>query len=301
MLPPWTPDLGSLELLLAVAETGSIAQAAVAHGISQPSASARLARLERRVGVTLLVRTTSGTSLTPIGQAFATWARDVIGAAKTLTDGVAALRATANARLSVAASLTVAEYLLPAWLVTLRRHHPDLEVAATVANSHDVADLVRNGSVDLGFLESPEVPDGLTGSAIGSDEVVLVVASNDPLARSTGLAAADVPPLPLLLREPGSGTRDTFLHALATALRMPAAPALSHATTLGSTATILAATRAGGGVGVVSARAVAADVAAGMVARVPVEGLSAVRPLTAIWLGRGPTPLARELLTIAAG
>jgi len=299
VLPPWTPDLGSLELLLAVAETGSIAQAATANGISQPSASVRLARLERRVGVTLLVRTTSGTSLTPIGQAFATWAREVVAAAKSLTDGVSALRASTDARLSVAASLTVAEYLLPTWLVALRRHRPDLEVAATVANSHDVADLVRSGAVDLGFLESPDTPDGVTSREIDSDEVVLVVASSDPLAGSS-LPAADVPSLSLLLREPGSGTRDTFLHALATALGKPTAPALAHATTLGSTATILAATRAGGGVGVVSARAVVADVAAGMIARIAVEGLSAVRPLTAVWLGRAPTPLARELIAIAA-
>lgn len=303
VLPPWTPDLASLDLLLAVAESGSIARAAAAHGISQPSASTRLARLERRIGVALLVRTTAGTRLTPAGEAIAAWATDVVAAARQLTDGVATLRESEDARLCVAASLTVAEYLLPTWLLTLRTRHPELEVAATVANSHDVTEQVRAGQANLGFLESPDLPEGVTGQQIGADEVVLAVSSRYPLAARAedGIGPEAVAGLPLLLREPGSGTRDTFLQSLAAALGRAKAPALPHATTLGSTATILGATRAGGGVGVLSARAIAADVAAGQLVRVPVRGLAAERPLTAIWVGRQPSPLARELVAIAAG
>ena len=108
VLPPWTPDLASLDLLLGVARTGSIARAAEEHGLSQPSASTRLSRLERRLGVALLVRATSGTTLTPTGEAVAAWAADVVAAAHQLTDGVSALRAIADARLSVAASQSTA-------------------------------------------------------------------------------------------------------------------------------------------------------------------------------------------------
>lgn len=299
-LPSWTPELATLDLLLSVADLGSVGKAAAAHGISQPSASARLARLERRLGVPVLRRSTRGSTLTPAGEAVVTWARGVVDAAHTLTDGVLTLRADRSARLRVAASLTVAEYLLPPWLLALRRHNPGLDVAATVANSRDVCAAVREGRADLGFVETPDVPGDLSARQVGTDRLALVVAADYPLARRRGrLHARDLPGLPLLLREPGSGTRDTFLAALAAAFGDR--PLLPHATELGSTATILATARAGGGVAVLSARAAAADIASGALTELEVPGLLMRRPLHAVWLGRRPSDLAAQLIELAAG
>jgi DNA-binding transcriptional LysR family regulator len=299
-LPPWTPDLPTLDLLLSVAETGSVGQAAEVHGISQPSASARLARLERRLGVSVLVRTPRGSRLTPAGEALVAWAHGVVDAAHVLTDGVQTLRGDQGARLRVAASLTVAEYLLPAWLLTLRRRNPGLDVAASVANSAEVGERVRTGAADLGFVESPAVPPGLASAEVGTDRLALLVASDYPLAARAGMGLQphDLLDLPLLVRERGSGTRDTLLHALAVALG-GAEPTLPQATELGSTTTILATARAGGGVAVVSARAAAADVTAGALVEVGVAGLDLERPLRAVWLGRRPTTLAHELVLLA--
>lgn len=299
-LPTWTPELATLDLLLSVADLGSVGKAAAAHGISQPSASARLARLERRLGVPVLRRSTRGSTLTPAGEAVVTWGRGVVDAARTLTDGVLTLRADRSARLRVAASLTVAEYLLPPWLVALRRRNPGLDVAATVANSRDVCAAVRDGRADLGFVETPDAPGGLSSRRVGTDRLAILVAADSSLARRRGrLHPRDLPELPLLLREPGSGTRDTFLDALAAALgeRLP----LPLATELGSTATILATARAGGGVAVLSARAAADDVARGALTELEVPGLVMRRPLHAVWLGKRPSELASQLIELAAG
>jgi DNA-binding transcriptional LysR family regulator len=299
-LPIWTPELGALDLLISVAELGSVGKAATAHGISQPSASARLTHLERRLGVPLLVRSTRGSRLTPAGEAVVTWARDVVAAARVLTDGVDSLRADRHARLRVAASLTIAEYLMPGWLLRLRARHGELDIAATVANSRDVCERVRTGQADLGFIEAPAAPADLSAVRVGTDRVALVVAADYPLAaRASGLRAQDLLDAPLLLREPGSGTRDTFLQALGTALGVRT-PALPHATELGSTTTIVATVRAGGGVGVVSARAVAAEVAAGSMVELAVAELSLERPLRAVWQGSQPSGLAGELVAIAS-
>lgn len=298
-LPSWTPELASLDLLLSVAELGSVGRAAAAHGISQPSASARLARLERRLGVPLLVRSARGSTLTPAGEAVAGWARGVVDAARALADGVLALRDVRGARLRVAASLTVAEYLMPPWLLDLQRRHPGLEVAASVANSQQVCVAVRDGRADLGFVETPDAPAGLSARRIGADRLAVVVAADYPLAARPGrrLRPVDLLDLPLLLREPGSGTRDTFLRALAGALG--GGPPLPHAIELGSTTTILATARAGGGVAVLSARAAAADVAAGALVVLDVPGLAMERPLHAVWLGARPSALAAELIELA--
>ena len=298
-LPSWTPDLAALDLLLSVAELGSVGKAATVHGISQPSASARLSALERRLGVPLLVRTSRGSTLTPAGEAVVTWAHRVVDAARALTDGISTLRADRSARLRITASLTIAEYLLPSWLLALRRRNPGLDVAATVANSAGVCDAVRSGRADLGFVETPDLPAGFSAHRVGTDRLAIVVAADYPLAhRGRPLRPRDLLDLPLLLREPGSGTRDTFLVALTEALG-GRTPALPHATELGSTATILATVRAGGGVGVLSARAAAADVAAGVLVEIEADGLVMERPLHAVWLGERPGPSAAELIALA--
>jgi DNA-binding transcriptional LysR family regulator len=108
------------------------------------------------------------------------------------------------------------------------------------------------------------------------------------------LPIADLLEQPLLLREPGSGTRDTFLGALEKALGT--VPPLPHATSLGSTTPLRATPRAGGGIGVVSSRATAAPIAAGELVELTVRGLNLTRPLHAVWLGRAPTALAEDLL-----
>lgn len=298
-LPPWMADLPGLDLLVAVAELGSVGRAAQAHGISQPSASARLARLERQFGVELLVRTHRGTTLTPAGEAVVTWSHAVIAAAEALADGVASLRAGQRARLRVAASLTIAEYLLPGWLLALRQRHPHLEISASVSNSAEVSATVRAGRADLGFVETPDVPRDLSRRRIGDDRLALVVAAHYPLAARAGggLRSRDLIEQPLLVREIGSGTRTTFLQALRDALG--ATPTLARATDLGSTSTILATVRAGGGVGVVSHRATAGAVQAGELVELHVDDLDLRRGLHALWQGRRPSPLAAQLLAIA--
>src|SRR5262249_53694047 len=149
-----------------------------------------------------------------------------------------------QARLRVAASLTIAEYLIPGWLLAFRRHNQDLDMVVTVANSHGVIEQVRAGQADLGFIEAPDAPADLGSREVGHDRLALVVASSYPLAsRAASLAVKDLREQPLLLREPGSGTRETFLAALGH-------PDLPYVIELGSTATIVATTLAGGGIGV---------------------------------------------------
>ncbi|MGN6251098.1 MAG: LysR substrate-binding domain-containing protein [Marmoricola sp.] len=299
MLPSWTPDLATLDLFVSVADLGSVGKAATAHGISQPSASARLARLERQLRLPLLARGARGTGLTSHGREVHAWAVDVLAAAGALVDGVQASRQAEQDCLRVAASLTIAEYCLTPWLLTLRRRRPDVHVSVTVANSHGVCEQVRTGQVEVGLVESPEVPADLSSQVLGSDRLALVVSPDHPRAphAADGVRAAEIASLPLLVREPGSGTREAFLAGLEAALGAPAS--VTSFVELGSTATIVASVRAGGGVGVVSARAVASDLEARTLVELRVTDLGVERPLTAVWVGPTPPPLAAELVALA--
>src|SRR5438270_7215237 len=152
------PDLDALQLLVAVADAGSLGKAAARTGISQPSASARMATLERRLGLTLLERTTSGSRLTSDGVMITDWARRVLEQAEALVEGAQALRTHADERLAVAASLTIAEHLVPTWLIELRHLRPATRVGLTVENSHQVIAALRAGQAELGSGEGPAGP-----------------------------------------------------------------------------------------------------------------------------------------------
>ena len=291
------PDLDSLELLIAVATTGSLGRAAALRGISQPAVSGRILRMEQVVGVPLVHRTPRGSSLTPAGGLLADWGRDVLAAAAVLDAGITSLRGGRDGRLRVAASLTVAEHLLPRWLVQLAAEHPETAVTLDAVNSAEVTRQVRDGEAGLGFVEGPRRPQGLDGQVVASDELLVVVASTHPWARRRRpLVAAELARTRLVHREPTSGTRAALEAALAAHLPL-ATPVLE----LSSTSAVRSAVSAGAGPAVLSSLAVQDDLAAGRLVAIAVEGVDLRRSLRAVWAaGQRPAGPARDLLAIAA-
>lgn len=283
--------LGALELLDAVDAHGSLSAAARALGLAQPSVSTGLRRLERQTGLTLVARASSGTRLTPAGAALLVRGRDVLAASDALEREVAALRSAQQGRVQVAASLSIAEYLVPGWLAS--RPAGAALVDLVVANSRDVMDAVLHGRADLGFVEGPDVLDGLEARSVGDDELVVVVAPGHPWARRRRpVTAAELSAAPLAVREAGSGTRAVLERALAAAGQ----PLAGSPAQLGSTSAVKNVVRGGGAAAVLSRLTVADEIARGDLRRVPVEGVDLRRTLRVVWArGRRPAPAAREL------
>ncbi|MBC2879277.1 MULTISPECIES: LysR family transcriptional regulator [Streptomyces] len=292
------PDLAALELLLAVARLGSLGRAARELGITQPAASGRLRGMERMLGVALVERSPRGSRLTPAGVLVTDWARRIVEAAEALDAGAQALRTRRDSRLRVAASMTIAEYLLPGWLITLRTERPGTAVSLFAGNSAAVAARLLAGRADLGFVEGLELPPGLDGAVIGHDRLVLVTAPTHPWARRrTPLGRAELAATPLILRESGSGTRQVLDAALA-AEDGPAPPLLE----LASTTAVKAAVVSGAGPSVLSELAVVDELASRRLVEVPVTGLGLRRDLRAVWpLGQRPVGPAWDLLGLTRG
>ena len=302
------PDLAALEMLLAVAHTGSLNAASRELGITQQAVSARVRSAEAQAGVALIARTPRGSTLTPEGMVVAEWAARLLAVAGELDAGLAAFRAGHRARLRVSASLTIAEQLLPGWLVSLQadarhRGQPAPEIVLTAANSETVTRLVRAGQAELGFVEGPASPKGLHSRVIGRDELVVIVRPDHPWARrDQPLEPGELAAARIVSREEGSGTRDVLTAALSAALgarvTMPVALALS------TTAAVRSAVLAGAGPAVLSELTVAEDIGSRRLARVPVAGVNLRRSLRAIWAGGSlpPTGAARDLLAhVTAG
>ncbi|MBY4131234.1 LysR family transcriptional regulator [Rhodococcus fascians] len=286
-----------MDLLLSVAELGSIGRAGRAHGMSQPAASSRIRALERRVGAPLLKRGARGTVLIEFGELVASWAAPVLRSAEGLATALATLHAERIGHLQIAASQTVAEYLLPRWLVTLHTNAAHIVPTLSSGNSADVADKVLAGNSDIGFVESPSVPASLDHRTVATDELVLVVAPGHEWI-SAPPSATVIIATALVTREPGSGTRSAYETAVAAAgLGQPASALLE----VSSTTAIKSAVGAGIGGAVLSSLVVASELAAGTLMRVPIPGLTLRRELRAIWpSGRVPTGPAAELLAVAA-
>jgi DNA-binding transcriptional LysR family regulator len=296
VLPSSAPDLITLELLDSIAELGSLGQAAARHGMSQPAVSMRMTRLERSLGLSLLQRSPAGTKLTPAGQQVADLGRRVLSEMQVMMAGVAGLVAEEGSHLRVAASLTVAEYLLPGWLSALHRESPGVMLAVEVTNSSRVLARVREASTDVGFVEGyGSRLDGMSTAVMRSDHLVVVVDPAHPWARrESAVSGAELASADLIVREPGSGTREVLDQALSSW-------GGAHSwLELGSTASILAAARRGEGPAVLSALAVAEDVDLGRLVPVRTEGLDLTRSLRAVWPSDRPlAPLAGRLLNVA--
>jgi DNA-binding transcriptional LysR family regulator len=295
-----TPGILSLRLLLQTVERGSVSQAARAVGLTQQAASARLAALERDLGIALLVRSTHGTRPTEAGALVAEWAAEVLDAADRFDASVLSLRESSECSLRIAASMTIAENLAPRWLTAMHGESPDLRIELSAANSDAVVAAVRGGAAAIGFIETPDLPADLEASPIGSDELVVVVGRGHPWARRTrGVSVEELAATPVVARESGSGTRLAYERAVVDAGHPPVRPALE----LSSTSAIRATAAAGDHPAVLSILAVREQVAAETLVKVPVRQLRIVRPLTAVWRHSNaglPVPVRRLLEVVRA-
>ncbi|MER7924540.1 LysR family transcriptional regulator [Streptomyces sp. NPDC096057] len=289
------PDLGALELLLAVARLGSLGGAARELGITQPAASSRIRSMERQLGVALVDRSPRGSRLTDAGALVTDWARRVVEAAAAFDAGAQALRHRRDSRLRVAASMTIAEYLLPGWLLALHSQRPDTAVSLLAGNSTTVAERLLSDEADLGFVEGLSVPPGLDSTVIAHDRLIVVTAPTHPWARrQRPVPAEELASTPLILREKGSGTRQVLDAALGGLAR----PLIE----LSSTTAVKASAVSGAGPAVLSELAVGEELSMRRLVRIPVEGVTLARDLRAVWpTGHRPTGPARELLSLTRG
>jgi DNA-binding transcriptional LysR family regulator len=259
------------------------------------------------MGVALLARAPSGSHLTEQGRLVVGWAEDVLDAADRLEAGLRSIRSGVSHRLAIAASQTIAEHLVPHWLVELRgveqagvqeAGYPPTVVELTVANSTGVLELVRAGKAGLGFIETPHLPSDLVTEHVRDDELLVVTAPGHPWAgRRRPLGLAQIAATPLVMREAGSGTRDTLTDHLA-AQDPPLRPRI--AMELGTSAAVRSAIAAGVGPGVLSRLAVRDDLVLGRLVAVEVAGPPLTRQLTAVWKPDDPLPPeGQRLLAVA--
>ena len=240
--------LRQLEAFVAIARAGTARAGAERIARSQSAASAALAELEAALGVTLFERSARRLRLNEQGRALLPQAAALLGQAAELE---ALFDSGPAAPLSVAASLTIGEYLLPGLLAAWQRAHPRNPVRLQIANTAAVTAALAAHEADVGFIEGPQAHPALRVLPWLTDELVIVAAPAHPLAAGP-VGRAQLAAATWILREPGSGTRQATDQWLLGALGT-----LQVAFELGSTEAIKRLAMAGAGVACLSRHTVA--------------------------------------------
>lgn len=290
-------DLSALRLFLDVVELASVSKAATRHHITQPSATAKLHKLERHLGIRLLDRGPTGSVPTPAGLALIPACTDLVTSALALVESGDELR-SAQRRLTVATTRHVAEHFLPGWVARWGASGADAVIDVIETDTRAVAAAVRSRDAALGFTEGPSAPIGLRSVTVATEQLVAVVAPGHPLAaRRRPITGHNLVEHPLIVTRAGSGTRDVIEHAVAAAGLSPDAGRREVA----SWAAVRLAAINGAGVGFLPRCRTGRDVDEGLLVAVRLADLDVVQPTRAVWRGSRPgQAAARVLLDVAS-
>src|SRR6478736_1520225 len=200
-------DLRQLEILQAIAETGSFTACGRKLHVSQSAISRQILLLEEELGEPLFLRvgrqvrmTPAAESLVQLGQRVFLDVRETVG---TITDRTRELRGT----LRLSGGMTVCLYVFPPLLKHLHRVHPQLDVRLTVAMAAQSVHAIRAGRVDAGLLTLPVEHADLITLPVLREELLIVTMPPHPLAKRKRITAQDLAGAPFVLFEAGSGTR----------------------------------------------------------------------------------------------
>ena len=255
-------SLRKVEILAALAETGSVSLAAKKLHLTQSAISMALAGMEKEAGAPLFRRTGRTLSPNERGRLLLPLANEVLAAQARLEECFAASGPELRGELRIGASTTIANYLLPGLLAGFARAHPGVRLAMEVGNTGQIAAALEAGALDLACVEGPVRSKNLKIQHWRDDRLAVVTAPGHPWTKAAP-GVAELAAAPWIMREEGSGTREVFQTAMRAAGLSP-----NVLMELGHTEAIKKAVEANLGVGCLSILAVARELAAGTLAEV---------------------------------
>ena len=283
-------NLHLFRMFAAVVRTGSFSRAGEALGLSQPAISKGVRDFELQVGCRLLNRTPKGVVPTDEGLALSRHAEALFAVERAAEDELSALRGLHNGSLRIGASTTIATYMLARYLGAFHRAHPDVDLFLVSANTRDIAEQMANQDIDIGLVEGPVEVRGLTAEPWQTDVMALIVAPDHAFAgKRQPIDPKRLEDEILIVREPGSGTREVVAQALASHGIEP-----TRTLEVGSTEAIKQVVAAGVGVSIVSEAAIVDQTGQGRLRTVPIRGVAIERTMWHLKpAGRVAVPAAR--------
>ncbi len=256
-----------LQVFHTVAQVLNFTRAAEMLHMTQPAVTHQIRQLEADFNTRLFDRVNNKISLTPAGEQVLDYASRILSLYDDMHESVKLMTGDRSGLLSLGASTTIAEYMLPELLGGFRHEFPDVHVRLRVANTDAIVALVADSSIDLGIVEGEVHNQNLLVEDCQMDELVVIMPCDHELAHRQHIEPKDLTRYPFVQREDGSGTRSvtaTYLqnHGLNE-------EQLQNSFELGSTEAIKGAVQAGLGVSIVSVATVKKEVELGLLVMRP--------------------------------
>jgi len=248
-----------LQVFHTVARLLSFTKAAQVLHMTQPAVTFQVRQLEEHFNTRLFDRTHNCVTLTDAGSSVLGYAERIFEIYAELEAGIKDITGEMGDTLTLGASTTVAEYMLPALLGRFKTEFPDISLSLKVSNTEAVVAMVENNAIDLAFVEAPVSPKHLIVETCLMDQLVAVMNPGHPLASLDRVTAEHLQQYPFICREEGSGTREVIIEYL---LQNGGSPdCLNVSLELGSPESIKGAVEAGMGISVLSKSTISKELA----------------------------------------
>lgn len=268
-------NLHLLRLFTAVVQTGSFSRAADMLHISQPAISKGVRDFELQVGCRLLDRTSKGVRPTREGQALLRHAETLFAAERAAEEELLSLRSLDTGSLRIGASTTIATYMIAEYLGIFRRKYPGIELHLVSANTRDIAELMLAHDIEIALVEGPVEDQDLESRPWRTDVMSLITSPTHPFASAEGpIEPGALEDEILIVREPGSGSREVVAQALANHGVEP-----KRTLEIGSTEAIKQAVAYGVGVAIVSTATIDDQIRLGRLKLIAMKDLQIARTL----------------------
>jgi DNA-binding transcriptional LysR family regulator len=239
-----------LQVFHTVARLLSFTKAAETLHMTQPAVTFQVRQLEEYFNTRLFDRTHNRISLTEAGARVYEYADKIFELYAQMENAVREMTGEVSGSLTIGASTTIAEYMLPALLGDFRAKYPEVTIHLKVSNTDGIVSMVENNAIDLGVVEAPVSNKNLVVDECRRDQLVAIVPPGHPKAHEKVIKLIELMDYPYICREEGSGTREVIAEYIQHSCEQNGG--LNVVMELGSPEAVKGAVEAGMGISVVS-------------------------------------------------
>lgn len=203
-------DDHKLKVFCIVAETKSFSRASEIIRLTQPAVSLQIQALEEMYGTKLFNRSGCVITLTKAGEMLYKYAKEINALYASAEKEIGGVTGLVKGVISVGASSTIGNYLLPSVVSDFKRRYPKVGIHMHVGNTKNVVEFLNSGTVDIGLVEGDVNKQKLRVEKLFSDEMVFVMSPYHHLAKKSSVSIMELSKEPLIFREEGSGTRQAI-------------------------------------------------------------------------------------------
>lgn len=203
-----------LQVFRTVAKRLSFTKAAEELYITQPAVTKHIHELERHFKLKLFERNGNKIQLTNAGKILLQHTNTLLTVYRNIEFDMNDLVQKHSGKLRIGASTTVAQYVIPQMLASFRQKYKEIKVSLTSGNTEQIEKALLSNEIDVGIIEGKAKNKSIQYTSFLKDEIVLVSNTNHPVTRKESIRLEELKTIPLLMREPGSGTLEVIAHAL---------------------------------------------------------------------------------------